>query len=240
MLLVVAGAIGTVGTSVHGAAETQTAREDKAAAETTAVEVAKPLARICGSNPAAAAEAGADCGMVSAVASGVPGAVGATGATGAAGRGITGTAIGADGHLTVSYDDGSSRDVGKVVGADGRGIATTTLDGGRLVLVYSDGTRVDLGGVVGPAGRSITAAATDGGRLVLTLDDGSTLDAGPLPAGPAGQDGQPGSEGPPGPAGPACPDGYQAVVVAGPVFGEDGTRYSRAITCVDPTSASGG
>lgn len=238
MLLVVAGAIGTVGTSVHGAAETQTAKADKAAAETTAVEVAKPLARICNSDPSAAEQAGADCGMVSAVARGEPGATGATGAAGADGRGITGTSIGADGHLVVTYSDGTSRDVGKVVGADGRGIATVTLDDGRLVVVYSDGNRVDLGGVVGPAGRSITGASTDGGRLVLTLDDGSTLDAGPLPPGPAGQNGTDGGQGPAGPPGPTCPDGFSPVET-GRVVGSDGVSYSRSITCVDPASASG-
>ncbi|GAY12017.1 hypothetical protein [Pseudonocardia sp. N23] len=226
--------------SVHDVVEKQDAKTGQAVAVEQLGQVADPLAQLCAEDPAIRARVGQGCGAAQAAVDSPTVQAAKNGSDGANGRGITGTRIGVDGHLVVAYDDGTSRDVGKVVGDDGRGIATTTLDGGRLVLVYSDGTRVDLGGVVGPAGRSITGASTDGGRLVLTLDDGSTLDAGPLPAGPAGQDGQPGDQGPAGAAGPACPDGYQAVVVSGPVFGEDGTRYSRAITCVDPTSASGG
>ncbi|MBN9108549.1 MAG: hypothetical protein J0I34_07180 [Pseudonocardia sp.] len=225
--------------SVHDVVSKQDAVQEKTVAVEQLGQVADPLAQLCAEDPAIRARVGAACGAAQAAVDSptVQAAKdGSNGTNGADGRGITGTTIGADGHLVVAYSDGTTRDVGKVVGDDGRGIATTTLDGGRLVLVYSDGTRVDLGGVVGPAGRSIVAATTDGGRLVLTLDDGSTLDAGPLPAGPRGQDGQQGGQGP---AGPACPDGFQPVET-GPVVGTDGIAYSRSITCVDPTSASGG
>ncbi|GJF06618.1 hypothetical protein PSD17_55650 [Pseudonocardia sp. D17] len=216
----------------------QEADTGKAVAVEQLGQVADPLAQLCAEDASVRARVGAACGAAQAAVDS-PTLAARNGVDGADGRGITGTSIGADGHLTVTYSDGTFRDVGKVVGDDGRGIATVTLEGGRLVVVYSDGTRVDLGGVVGPAGRSITGASTDGGRLVLTLDDGTTLDAGPLPAGPPGQNGADGGQGPAGPAGPACPDGFKPVET-GPVVGSDGVSYSRSITCVDPSSASGG
>lgn len=193
-------------------------------AQSTAVDLGRPLARICDDQPQAAAAAGADCDKAAQVA-----AQPVNGRDGLNGRGITGTTIRA-GHLVVSYDDGTSRDVGQVVGTDGRSIASTLLENGRLILVLSDGTRSDLGVVTGPAGRGIASASTDGGRLRLTLDDGTVLDAGPLPVGPKGDDGQNGA------AGPTCPDGFVPIETEG-ATGTDGTTYGRAITCVDPTSA---
>lgn len=194
-------------------------------AQSTAVDVARPLARICDEQPETAVAAGADCAQATAVAS-QP----VKGDPGKDGRGITGTTI-RGGHLIVDYDDGTSRDVGQVVGSDGRSIASALIQDGRLILMISDGTRTDLGLVTGPAGRGIASASIDGGRLRLTLDDGTVLDAGPLPTGPRGADGQNGA------AGPTCPAGYAPIETTG-ATGADGTVYGRSITCVDPASAN--
>lgn len=114
---------------------------------------------------------------------------------GPAGRGISSTSI-RDGHLIVSYSDGTFDDLGVIVrdgeaGPAGRGVTATALVGSRLVVSYSDGTSQDVGIIVGPPGRGIASASTTGGRLVLTYTDGSVEDAGPLPQGPTGTDGQP-------------------------------------------------
>jgi len=120
---------------------------------------------------------------------------GPTGERGPAGRGIAGTAI-VDGRLIVAFDDGTTRDVGPVVGqpgangAAGRGVLGTAIVAGRLVLSYSDGTTEDVGQVVGTdgaPGRGVTSVAAVDGRLVVTYSDGTTQDAGPLPAGPPGR-----------------------------------------------------
>jgi hypothetical protein len=123
---------------------------------------------------------------------------GPQGDRGPAGRGIAGTAI-VDGRLLIAYDDGTSRDVGPVVGQPGangpagRGVAGTAIVAGRLVLSYSDGTTEDVGQVVGTdgddgaPGRGVTSVAAVDGRLIVTYSDGTTQDAGPLPAGPPGR-----------------------------------------------------
>lgn len=123
---------------------------------------------------------------------------GPRGDRGPAGRGIAGTAL-VDGRLLVAYDDGTSRDVGQVVGqpgatgAEGRGVVGTAIVGGRLVVSYSDSTTEDVGQVVGTdgddgaPGRGVTSVAAVDGRLIVTFTDNTTQDAGPLPAGPPGR-----------------------------------------------------
>jgi hypothetical protein len=168
-----------------------------------------------------------------------------------AGRGITGTSINPAGHLIIAYSDGTTDDVGVVVGAagadgePGRGIAGTVLDGGRLVITYTDGSRVDVGPVVGAdgadgedgadgrdgePGRGVVSTDQVDGRLIISYTDGSTEDAGPLLVGPQGPQGDTGRPG------PDCPEGFEPVET-GPTVGADGTRYGRSITCVDPSSA---
>lgn len=125
---------------------------------------------------------------------------GIPGAEGPAGRGIAATNI-RDGHLIVSYSDGTAEDLGVIVqagapGPPGRGITATELIGSRLVVSYSDGTSQDVGVITGPPGRGIASASTAGGRLVLTYTDGSTEDAGPLPQGPQGDRGTDGTSPP--------------------------------------------
>lgn len=126
---------------------------------------------------------------------------GIPGSEGPAGRGITATNI-RDGRLVISYSDGTSADLGVIVGQagaagqTGRGVTSTELVGSRLVVHYTDGTSEDVGTVVGPPGRGIASASTAGGRLVLTYTDGTTEDVGPLPQGPAGTNGSDGQNAP--------------------------------------------
>ncbi len=122
-------------------------------------------------------------------------------------RGVQSTDI-VGGHLLISYTDGTTRDVGLVVGTPGvagptgpegpvgRGVVGTKVVDGRLVLTYSDNTTEDVGVVVGPAGargadggpgRGVTSVAVTNDRLIITYTDGTTQDAGPLPAGPPGR-----------------------------------------------------
>lgn len=94
---------------------------------------------------------------------GVDGKPGERGAQGAQGRGVTAFSQ-SSGDLIVTYTDGQTQNVGKVVGKDGatgpigpmgpagRGILSTTLQGGALVVNFTDGESENLGIVVGPAG----------------------------------------------------------------------------------------
>lgn len=123
---------------------------------------------------------------------------GPQGERGPAGRGIAGTAI-VDGRLLVAYDDGTSRDVGQVVGQPGatgpagRGVVGSAIVAGRLIVSYSDSTTEDVGQVVGTdgddgaPGRGVASVEAVDGRLVVTFTDGTRQDAGPLPAGPPGR-----------------------------------------------------
>lgn len=164
----------------------------------------------------------------------VSGEQGAQGATGPAGRGITATHIVA-GDLYIVYTDGSSVDLGKVVGdngtngatgatgADGRGISSTKVSStGDLIVTYTDGTPVNVGHVVGPQGAQgasgavgqtgatgtgiASASITDDGLLVLTYTDGTSQTVGPV-VGPKGDTGATGQTGATGPPGADGTDG---------------------------------
>lgn len=82
---------------------------------------------------------------------------GPAGPQGPAGRGITSTVITGE-DLVISYTDGTSVNVGRVVGEDGSngidglGISSAVLNGVDLVINYSDGTSVNVGRVVGVNG----------------------------------------------------------------------------------------
>lgn len=121
---------------------------------------------------------------------------GTNGSDGKDGRGVTSFDI-QDGMLVVSFTDGSTKNVGRVVGKDGtngingtngadgedgRGILSSGLENGSLIIRYTDGKTENLGIVVGPAG-----APGQAGQPGAT---GAT--------GAAGQDGQQGPEGPAG------------------------------------------
>ncbi|SDZ59045.1 hypothetical protein SAMN05216215_11202 [Saccharopolyspora shandongensis] len=223
----------TLGARTQQAAQ-ETGRADTA--ERTLDQLADDVARACAQGGDAAAKLGAACATATEVKSAPPPRDGRNG------RGITSTAITA-GRLVVSYDDGTARDVGPVVGptgpagpigatgpdgrpgtdgTSGRGIAGTSIDGTDLVVAYTDGTRENLGRVVGTDGRGITSTDTTGGRLIVTYDDGSTEDAGPLPQGPQGE------------PGPACPAGYELRPVLYLAPGSASTY--EGVGCVEPGS----
>lgn len=191
-------------------------------ARTTAEVLAAPLVSVCDSVPAAAAEAGTSaCDTARRVLAADPAAAPPP-RDGVDGRGIRSTEVRpADGHLVVTYDDGTHTDVGQVVGPGGVGLAAAVVTDGRLVLTWTDGRTQDLGRIVGENGRGIATVGQVDGRLIITYDDGTSSDAGPLPRGAPG---------------PTCPDG-QTAVATGQVTASDGTTYSRSTTCVDPTSA---
>lgn len=169
------------------------------AAETTAVEQAVPLDRLCQTVPAQAAEAGADCAQAAAIVRN--GVDGIPGTAGEPGRGVLRTDITAAGRLIVVYDDGERADVGQVVGPagevgpDGRGV-TVGVVGDRLTATYTDGEVVDLGRVVGADGRGVAGIDGSTGRLLVTFTDGAVIDAGPLPPGPQGPKGDDGAPAP--------------------------------------------
>ena len=80
-------------------------------------------------------------------------------------RNIESVTIDDNGHLIITYTDGTTEDAGKVVGADGkpgkdgadgkdgRGIeSVTTNDKGEVIVTYTDGTTDNLGALAGPKG----------------------------------------------------------------------------------------
>lgn len=113
---------------------------------------------------------------------------GRDGQQGPAGRGVSGFATSAEGDLIVTYTDGQTQNVGRVVGKDGkqgiqgeagRGILSTELQNGNLIVNFTDGKSENMGMIVGPAGAD--------GSNGLNGQDG-------LP-GKDGVDGQPGRDG---------------------------------------------
>lgn len=74
---------------------------------------------------------------------GPPGPAGPAGPEGDAGRGIDTLNVDDAGHLVVKYSDGEQRDLGRVTGRDGVGIADLSCDSVtpiRFTLVLTDGT----------------------------------------------------------------------------------------------------
>lgn len=115
------------------------------------------------------------------------------------------------GNLILHLSDGSSLDLGKAVGDDGKngddgiGITSAVINGeGHLVMTFSDGRSVDLDKVVGANGANgvgVTAAEinTDG-ELVLMFSNGQRTNVGGVIGaqgnkGDAGQDGKDGQNG---------------------------------------------
>lgn len=123
---------------------------------------------------------------------------GPTGPPGLAGRGIVAAVVSPGGHLLLSYSDGSTADVGRVVGPRGeqgprgsRGVAGKTGKSGR------PGENGETG-AQGPAGRGIASTEiSESGHLIVTYTDGTSTDLGPV-IGPQGVQGEPGPAGPSG------------------------------------------
>ena len=104
-------------------------------------------------------------------------------------RGIKSVTINDEGHLIITYTDGTTEDAGKVVGSDGK-------DG-------KDGDKGDKGdagqdgkdGADGKGGRGIKSVTTnDKGEVVVTYTDGTSEILGTL-AGSKGDQGMPGRDG---------------------------------------------
>lgn len=99
---------------------------------------------------------------------------GKDGKDGAEGRGIT-KFDKASGNLIVTFTDGQTQDLGRIVGdigatgaagkdgedgADGRGIVSSDISSGSLIITYTDGTTQNAGFVVGPKGDTGATGAT--------------------------------------------------------------------------------
>ena len=130
---------------------------------------------------------------------------------GADGVGILSLEINGNGELIVSLTDGSSSNLGVVVGKDGKdgadgqdgvGIRSSVInENGELVLVLTDGTVLNLGIVVGTDGQDgangtgiESASLNENGELILVLTNGTTRNLGVV-VGADGQDGQDGHDG---------------------------------------------
>jgi hypothetical protein len=166
-------------------------------AVSTAQELAAPVDRLCRDDPAARQQIGDERCDRAAEVQQTPTAVIGVPRDGRDGRGIVATVI-SDGHLMITYTDGSRVDLGQVIGPEGptgeagRGVTGTSLDDrGALVVNYSDGTSEVVGVVVGRNGRGLASVAARDGRLLVYYDDDPTtpVDAGPLPVAPSGRDG---------------------------------------------------
>ena len=129
---------------------------------------------------------------------GEDGAQGPKGEDGKDGRGIDSVTTNADGHLIITYTDGTTEDAGKVVGDDGAA-GTPGADG-------SDGAQGPKGedgkdGADGAAGNDCedgrgidSVRINDAGELIVTFSDGAEQNVGPV-AGAAGKDGNDGKDG---------------------------------------------
>lgn len=130
---------------------------------------------------------------------------GANGKDGADGRGVT-SFDQSTGDLIVSFTDGQTQNLGRVIGKDGsqgiqgltgRGILSTALQNGNLIVNYTDGTSETLGYIVGPAGET----------------------------GAAGQDGAPGTNGVDGQPGRDGANGVDGISVTGVILDDTNTVY---------------
>lgn len=207
-------------------------------------------------------------------ADGRDGVDGANGADGQDGVGVTSTSINAAGELFITYTDGTTENLGVVVGADGHdgvdgvngadgsdgadgqdgiGVASTSINAaGELVITYTDGTSANLGVVVGADGHDGVdgmngADGRDGAdgqdgvgisnveintadELVLTFSDGASINLGNI-KGAKGDQGEKGEKGDKGDAGINGADGRDGV---------DGVNGADGVGIADVTiSASG-
>jgi hypothetical protein len=181
---------------------------------------------------------------------GAAGATGSQGATGPTGVGVSGVFLSASGNLIITLTDGSSGDLGYIIGATGPtgregasgstgtqgptgptgvGVAGATLSAsGHLIITLTDGSSGDLGyiigatgatgsqgsigsngsqGPTGPTGVGVAGATLSAsGNLIITFTNGNTGDVGNV-IGATGPTGTQGSTGPAGKEGPTGPTG---------------------------------
>lgn len=88
---------------------------------------------------------------------GADGKNGTNGADGKDGIGISGASINADGQLVITYSNGKTVNLDKVVGMNGTngvGISKSEInESGELVITYTNGQQANLGGVIGTSGK---------------------------------------------------------------------------------------
>ena len=160
---------------------------------------------------------------------GVDGAPGKDGTDGADGTNVSGAAIDAAGQLVLTFSDGSSVNLGKVVGTNGKdGInGTNGVDGkdgvdGAPGKDGKDGVN-GADGKDGADGVGIQNIAIDnGGKLYITLTNGTNLDLGKI----AGIDGKDGVDGAPGKDGADGKDGVDGAPGKDGVDGKDGVSVT--------------
>lgn len=174
-------------------------------------------------------------------ADGKDGKDGKDGATGKDGVSISEASINDDGQLILTFTDGKSFNLDKVVGAKGEagiGISTSKInEQGELILTYSNGQEANLGKVIGTDGKDGQDGATgkDGnaivstiinnsGELIITYSNGKTDNLGVV-VGRDGQDGANGADGKDGQDGIAGQDGADG---ANGKDGKDGVGVASA------------
>ena len=139
---------------------------------------------------------------------GADGKDGENGADGKDGIGIAKTEVNAAGELMITYTDGSTTNLGRIVGKDGKdGAKGEKGDAGQDGKNGADG-KDGQNGADGKDGRGITAATVNGaGELVLTFSDATELNLGKIK-------GEKGDKGEPGAAGQDGNDGKDGVGIA--------------------------
>ena len=178
---------------------------------------------------------------------GKDGTNGKDGADGKDGVSISGATVNESGQLVITYSDGKSVNLDKVVGmngADGIGISKSEINtAGELVITYTNGQQTNLGCVIGADGKDGAAGATgmpgqngadgkDGisitnsvintsGELVITYSDGTTANLGKV-VGANGKDGINGANGTDGKDGVNGADGKDGVSVSSAEINSEG------------------
>ena len=159
---------------------------------------------------------------------------GKNGANGKDGRSITLASVNSDGQLVITYSDGSSVNLDKLVGIngiDGVSISNSAInDKGELIITYSNGQICNLGKVVGVDGKDGTngkdgvgianVLINTSGELELTFSDGQQINLGNV----KGSKGEKGDTGEQGVQGIAGKDGKDGVNGTNGVDGKDGTN----------------
>ena len=117
---------------------------------------------------------------------GTPGEPGQPGQPGEPGRGVHQVEINANGQLVITYTDGTSSTLDKVVGENGQDgtsiIAAQINSQGHLILTFNDEHTLDCGNVMGTDGVGIRDIAfNESGELIITMTDDNIINCGKIP-----------------------------------------------------------
>ena len=132
---------------------------------------------------------------------------------------VAGIEINAAGELVVTFSDGSTQNLGNVIGAAGIGIESATVDAdGNLIITLTNGQTVNAGKVVGPQGEvGPVGPKGDTGEQGPKGDTGAQGPKGDT--GAQGPKGDTGEQGPKGETGPAGKDGAAGKGCGGSIVG---------------------